>query len=247
MKPTQTLARIVGTFTLITGLIAGASPSAAQDSDWQFQGTVYLFATETTLNVQGQEGTLSFSDALENLEFGAMAALAARRGRWTFLADVMYFDLLFENATPGPSFTRLDTDTDMTIFNAVGLYDVHRTHNAVLSVGGGLRYFSTDTTLTLQGGTQPTQQVSESSSWTDPVVALYGRYDISDRWSSTLTADYGSFVSDRTTYQVTLTFDYAFSDNWVARFGYRHLNVDNRRDDFRARLSGPVLGISYTF
>ncbi|MEX0337485.1 MAG: outer membrane protein, partial [Arenibacterium sp.] len=82
---------------------------------------------------------------------------------------------------------------------------------------------------------------------TDAVIGGLGHFTLSEKWRATLAADYGGFSSSRETYQITVTFDYAFADNWSARFGYRHLNIDNRSEDFRAELSGPVIGVSYRF
>lgn len=233
---------------LLAGLLALVGTSAtAQSNLWSYQGSFYMFAAETKLDAGGISGELSFSDALDNLDFAAMAAFSASNGQWTFIADLMYFDLGFRNNTPGPAYSSLDTDSKTTIFNALALYNVQETPTYSLHLGAGVRYFDTDTTLTLRPGAQPQRQVSSKDSWTDPVVAALGRFKLSDQWSTTVAADYGSFVSDRETYQFTLTFDYEFSENWVARFGYRYVNVENDDNDFRFRQSGPLVGVSYKF
>ena len=232
----------------LAGLLAlAAGPVAAQGNAWTYEGSLYLFAAETTINTGGVEGKLSFSDALDNLEFAGMGAFSASNGQWTFIADLMYFNLGFENSTPDDAFSQIDTSSKTTVFNAVALYKVHQASNYSLHLGGGLRYFKTDTTLRLRPGTEPGKTVGDDNSWTDPVIAALGRFELSDKWSTTVTADYGSFVNDRETYQFTLTLNYEFAENWTARAGYRYLNVDNDRDDFRSEQSGPVLGVSYRF
>ena len=90
-------------------------------------------------------------------------------------------------------------------------------------------------------------RLKEKDSWTDPVVAARGRFQLSDKWSATLFADYGSFVNDRKTYQGLVVFNYDFAESWSARFGYRYVKVKNDDEDFRFRQSGPVLGVSYKF
>ena len=233
---------------VLTGLLAVAGTSATAESDiWTYQGSLYLFAAETKLNAGGVEGKLSFSDALDNLDFAAMGAFSASKGQWTFIADLMYFDLGFENNTPGPAYSRLDTDSKTTIFNALALYKVQETPTYSIHLGGGFRYFDTETTLTLRPGFLPKRELSEEDNWTDPVLAAFGQFKLSDQWAATVAVDYGSFVSDRETYQFTLTFDYEFADNWMARIGYRHVNVENDDSDFRFRQSGPLLGVSYRF
>lgn len=159
----------------------------------------------------------------------------------------MYLDLTFDNPTPGNLLSGLETNASMTVFTGVALYEVVETPTSSISLGGGFRYFDTDTTLTLRPGTQPQRQVNRNGSWTDPIIAAFGQFQLSDKWRATVAADYGGFGNNRETYQITATFDYTFADNWSARFGYRHLKVDNRSDDFRAELSGPVIGVSYRF
>ncbi|MDJ0992924.1 MAG: hypothetical protein QNI90_05075 [Dinoroseobacter sp.] len=227
--------------------LAATLPTAVPAEEWEFEGSLYLFAAETTLGKGDLEGTLSFSDALENLDFAAMAAFAASNGQWTFIADVMHFDLSFENDTDGVLFTGLDTDSVTTLFNGLALYRVQETPRYSLDLGGGFRYFKTDTTLALRPGLLPGRSVRNDDSWTDPVLAAIGRFELSEKWTSTIAADYGSFVSDRETYQLTVSLGYRFAENWTARLGYRYVNVENDEDDFRFEQSGPLLGVNYRF
>lgn len=235
------------TSTLAGILALAAGTATAQGNVWSYEGSLYLFASETTINAGGVEGELSFSQALENLDLAGMGAFSASNGQWTFIADLMYFDLGFENDTPGDAFSRVDTSSKTTVFSAVALYKVREASTYSLHLGGGFRYFNTDTTLRLQPGTEPGTTVGDDNSWTDPVIAALGRFELSDKWSTTVSADYGSFIDDRETYQFTLTFNYELTENWTARAGYRYLNVDNDDDDYRLQQSGPLLGVSYRF
>lgn len=69
-------------FALVTCLvpIMGASPSIAQEN-WDFTGFIYLWGAglggET---VTGNDVDVSFSDILDNLDFGLMGTLEARKG-----------------------------------------------------------------------------------------------------------------------------------------------------------------------
>jgi hypothetical protein len=230
-------------------LAASGTPVLAQSNDWSVDVSLYLFAAETDITVGDTTGTLSFSDALENLDFAGMGAVSVTNQQWTFIADLMYFDLGFENDLRGPNFNDLDTDQENTLFTAVALYRVHETPTMILDVGGGFRYFDTETTLTLGGGIAPTQRRSVNDDWTDAILAAHSRFKLSDKWSSMVAADWGGFHSDRETYQFTVTFDYAFTDAWRARLGYRYVNVENDglQRDFRFEQSGPIVGVSYTF
>ena len=241
--------KTLGLSGFTVALALAGNVAVAQASDWSYEGSFYLFAAETDVTIGDRKGTLSFSDALDNLDFAAMAAFVATNQQWTFIADLNYFNLGFENDLRGVLFDEADTDQRNTVFTAVALYRVHETPTFLLDLGGGFRYFDTDTTISLRGGLLGPRSLSEDDNWTDAILAAHARFTISDKWSAMLALDYGSFVSDRETYQVTATIDYAITDQWIARAGYRYLNVENDGGsaDFRFEQSGPVLGISYRF
>lgn len=234
----------------ICGLIAAIfAPVAAQSDEWIFDGSLYLFAAETDVTVGDIQGTLSFSDALDNLDFAGMASLKATNNQWTFIGDLMYFNLGFENDRSGPQISEIDTDQKNSIFSGYALYRVYETPTALLDLGGGFRYFDTETTVTVRGDGLQTREVGADDDWMDPIIAAHARFKLSDKWSSTLAVDYGSFVDDRETYSATLTFDYAFNEKWFGRIGYRYINVEDSDGalDFRFEQSGPILGATYRF
>lgn len=234
---------------LLSGAFAVASsPALAEVGEWQYEGALYLFAAETDLSVGDLDATLSFSDALDNLDMAGMGAFAASNGQWTFVADLMYFDLGFSEDRDAPIITGVDADVKMTVFNVAGYYRVHETPTSWFDVGAGFRYFDTENEIELEtvGPNRPSQSADDS--WTDPVIAARANFEFSDKWSMRVVADYGSFIDDRETYQVTLSVGYEFAENWSARFGYRYLNVENDDiNDFRLEQSGPILGVMYRF
>ncbi|WP_233270485.1 porin family protein [Chachezhania sediminis] len=229
------------------------SPARAQSSGWTYEGTLYLFMprTETTLATPSRtfDSSLSFSDALANLDFAFMGAFAAENGKFSILADYLYNDLSFGNTTPGPAFSGLDTSVKTQILNGYVAYRVHDSAKVAIDVAGGFRWFDARASMTLQPGAAPGRAASVSSSWTDPVVGARARFKLSDTWSSTAFADYGGFSSDSETWQALLTFDYALTDKWLLRGGYRHISVDHTDNGTRFEFSqsGPVLGAVYRF
>ena len=236
---------------LFWGFFFGASSSAyAQASNWDFEATIYLFAPETnqTITTPGREfeGTLSFKDALENLDFAFMGAFGASNGRWSFLADYMYYDLSFGSATPGPVFSSLDTDLEMQILNGYVAYRVVENASAQVDLAGGFRWFSIDTTMGLTPG-GPSSRAKDD--WVDPVIGARARIAFSDRWSGTVFVDYGGFSSDSETWQALLTADYAINDNWLLRGGYRYISIDHelQNADFKLNQSGLIFGATYRF
>lgn len=75
---------------------------------WEFTVTPYFWGAgmDGDATVKGVESSvdLSFSDILDDLDFGAMAHLEARNGKWGFFLD--------------PSYIKLSTDGDAGPFNA---------------------------------------------------------------------------------------------------------------------------------
>ena len=230
-------------------LAISASPVVAQDSDWNFAASIYLFGAETDIGVGGLEGTLSFSDALSNMDMAFMGSFEANNGRWGFLADYMLTDLSFGNDTPGPAFSGLNTAMKTQIFNGYVAYRVYQAPTVNLDIAAGFRWFSTKTDMTLLPGLSSGRTTSVNENWVDPVIGVRTHFQMTEKWSGTIFADYGGFSSDSETWQVLLTANYNINENWVARIGYRQISVDHDIDGspFSFDQSGPIFGATYRF
>jgi hypothetical protein len=160
----------------LTALIALAGAASAQGTPWTYQATVYLFGAESEVGLDSPlgsiDGTLSFSDALENLDFAFMGAFVASNGRWSILGDYNYTNLSFGNETPGDAFSSLDTAVKTQFLSGYVAYRVHETDAFFVDLGGGLRWFSTETTFDLAPGTQPGATQVVDKSWTDPLITM---------------------------------------------------------------------------
>jgi hypothetical protein len=226
-------------------LTAGA-PVRAQD--WNYSASIYVYAAETKTGIGDRSATLSFSDAVDNLDATFMGAFSAGNGQWGFLIDYMMTDVSFGNATTGPAFGGLNTSVTTRILTGYLSYRLYETDTVSTDLLAGARWFDTDTTLTLLPGTSPGNSRSLSDDWIDPVIGVHSRFSFSDRWAGTVAFDYGG-LSDRDTWQVLLTADYAFNANWVGRIGYRHISVSNdeRANSYSFKQSGPIFGATYRF
>ncbi|MGV6803081.1 MAG: outer membrane protein [Ruegeria sp.] len=230
-----------------------ATQALSQQSDWSYEASIYLFMPETETSTETPrgtvDGTLSFSDALENLDFAIMGAFGASNGRWSFLADYNFTDLTFSNDTPGPASSGLETSFTTQFFSGYVGYRVYSAPTVYVDLAGGFRWFSTETTFTLLPGLAPGGSTSVDESWTDPVIGARARVAFSDRWSGTGFVDYGGFSSDSETWQVLLTADYAINDRWLIRGGYRYISFDHviNGNDFKFHQSGPLIGATYRF
>lgn len=237
-------------FASKVAVLALSSSVAAQSSDWSYEATIYLFAPETKTSIKTPagkvEGALSFSDALRNLDMAFMGAFSASNGKWSFLADYMYTDLSFSSAPPGPVFSAVNSNITNQFLNGYVAYRVYSISSVQIDMAAGFRWFGTETSLTLSPG-GPTQSADDD--WTDPVIGTRLRFAMSERWSGTAFFDYGGFSSGSETWQALLTADYALTENWLLRGGYRYISVDHEinGNDFDFSQSGLIFGAAYRF
>ena len=218
--------------------------SSVHAQDWRYSASFYLFAAETKTGIGGRSATLSFSDAFKNLDTAFMGSFEANNGQWGVLLDYMLTDVFFNKKFSGPGGASLDTSVKTQILTGYLSYQLYDTGSVKSDALLGVRRFDTDTTLTLSGAGSR----SLSDNWTDPVIGLRSQFRLNDKWSGTFVADYGG-INDRETWQLLLTANYQINENWVARFGYRHLDVtnDERANSYNLQQSGPVVGITYHF
>ena len=236
---------IIQPLTVAVSLLVGAQ---AQAQEWNYSGSIYLFTAETTTGVGDQSATLSFSDALDNLDMAFMGAFEANNGQWGFIVDYMLTDIGFDDSTPGTAFGDVDVSVKTQILTAYLTYRLYDTGTVKTDILGGARWYDTKSTLRLSAGTSPSEQRQVSDSWTDPVIGARTTFAINDKWWGGAMFDYGG-MDDRETWQVLLTANYTFNDNWVASIGYRHIDVSNDEDgrDYSFEQSGPIFGVRYSF
>ena len=243
-------------FTLLVSTIVLLGHSTlvkSAENDWNYKASVYLFTAKTETSTASPFGTvsaeLSFSDALNNLDLALMGAFEASNGRWSFIGDYMMTDLSFSENTPGPILSSAKASVKTQVFSGYALYRVHATATANFDIGGGFRWFSTDTEISLIGGAGNGLSFGADDNWSDPLIAARLRVNLSDRWSGTIFGDYGSFGNDNENWQVLLTLNYTINDHWLLQGGYRHMEVQNDVDGarFSFEQSGPVIGMAYQF
>lgn len=192
----------------------------------------------------------SFSDILENLEFGGMVAIQGNSGRFGFAGDVQYIALSSTGSTPGTSFSSATVDTTNTIMTLMGEYQLNTNATSELWVGGGVRYWSVQTDLTFAAGTLPTQASSSKDSWFDPIVGLRGRTDLGEKVFLTGWAYAGGFgAGSDEMIDLFGGVGYKFSDNISGIAGYRWMSVDRVNDSFTydMKQEGMLAGVTFNF
>ena len=107
---------------------AAAQPAAAQapsGDTWRVTFAPYMMGAglNGTTAVLGQEVTVdaSFSDILDNLQFGAMGLVVARKGNWGVGGDAIWMSLGANGTGPGPVGVTATADMSQGAFAFYGL------------------------------------------------------------------------------------------------------------------------------
>jgi opacity protein-like surface antigen len=236
----------------LIGALCLSTPATAQE--WSFGATIYAWLNDTDLAVDtplGEvDGSLSFSDALDNLDMAFMGNFEANYGRWSFVTDVVYTDLSTDGSTPvGIAFTDIGVGSKMTIVTAIGAYRFVETPNVSIDLGGGLRYIELENKVSFSGGAAPATSSKTTTDWTDAILAARFTFPINDRTAARLFVDYGGFGGDTSSWQAFAGIGYRVSDNVILEAGYRYLNFekDAGANQTTVDLSGPAFGLTYRF
>jgi len=238
-------------------LLGSWQAGQAQESQrgWDFAVAPYLWLS----GLEGDIGTLpsvppvsvdsSFGDIFDVLNMAFMIAGEARRGLFAGLADLQYYDLEPDAATPGPLFSSAAVRSKLWIASLGLGYRLAESQNGNFDVMAAMRYWSLDSTLTLREGLLPAQSFSDSESWYDPMFGVRGRSTFGQRWHFNGWALFGLGGDSDSAWDVYGGVIYDFNSRWQGRIGYRHMAVDFREGAFLydVEQSGPMLGVSYTF
>ena len=227
------------------------------------EGSISPFRHGPTIGIEK-----SFSDVMDDLNFGGFVNIWGRYDRFVFSGDVMYVDTTGGHGTgplpamqiPGlgviPPGASVDAEVDTKQFTATlqGGYRVVDTPQVTLDALAGARfwYISNDVTVTASHPAIGTLSAShgESFGWVDPVIGLRAFLPLTEKLSFQVQADIGGFgAGSDFTWSALATVNYVFTNRLSASAGYKVLDVDYNHGGhvFDARLSGPVLGLTYRF
>lgn len=245
----------------------------AEPQNWVLQVTPYMWAA-------GLDGRISpfrrgptigveksFSDVMDDLNFGGFINIWGRYDHFVFSGDIMYVDTTdghgtgplpafhLPNGTPVPAGTTIEAKVDTKQFTAtlMGGYRVIDTRQFTLDALGGARFWhiANDVTLTGSlGGLGGSVSYGESFGWVDPLVGLRAFLPLTENLSLQGQADIGGFgAGSDLTWSALVTANYVFSSRLSASAGYKMLDVEYNHNGhvYDTRLSGPVLGMTYRF
>lgn len=238
---------------LCAALVPCGSVSAEDANSTKVIVTGYLFGSalkgraSTTPGLPPANIDLSFSDVLKNLDFGFMSAVEVRKGRWGFMADLLYSNVSPGVSLPGPLPVSASLDQKSLTLQGNILYRVSETDDLSVDLGAGLRYWNVKNVGTVDPGPLG---FSHRETWVDPVLIGRMTARIDGPWSVTFAGDIGGSGSGSDlTWQLLGTVNYQKNDKFSFRAGYRVLSVDYNNDGFvnDVTMRGPVFGVSMSF
>lgn len=237
--------------------------SEVEDDAWNHSLAVYLWGAGIDgKTAQGADVSVSFQDIANNLEFGAMAAYQARKGKWSLLTDVIYLDLSASEQLDlippkGGTFINVTTETQLDVKSWVvhlaGGYTLYDDgEDTITDVIFGVRYLdlSTDLLFNFDLGTPEmdlTVPLSESGDVLDAIIGLRGNISLGPRWFVPWGANIGAGGSDLS-WQALVGVGYKASSLVDIALTYRYLKfeLDDELVD-ELSFSGPMLGAIFRF
>lgn len=233
---------------------APISPAPAASSEWNFLLALYapLMGLDGTLGAGGltTEVDIPFDDIFDNLDGSFMAAIEARRGRWSVIGD--FFWLKVSDSVRPTANSNLGFRQEQTLATLALGYELYGNDRTTLELLGGAALTHLEVDLKLFTPSLPVtrRSVSGSETWIDPFVGLQVRHRLSDRWSVFATGIYGGFeVSSDEYWQALAGFSYRFTENAHLAIAYRVIATDYRDGDFiyDVESSGPNIGVVFSF
>jgi hypothetical protein len=238
-------------------LALSGAPVSAQDASpegWQWGAELYFWgASLGGSTTSGGDVDIGIDTIIDDLKFGAMGTVAARKGDWGLFADMIYLDLgdsASTTANIGPISFPVSASIDLKGFiTTAGVgYRVYDQGGTSIDATGGIRYLWLDATLdvSVPSITRSVREEESGSNW-DAVVGFRGKTDLNDKWYLTYYADIGAGDSDLT-WQALAAVNYRLSRVDLS-LGYRYLEWDF--DDFGPfndlDLSGAFAGVKIPF
>ena len=249
-------------------LISFANVSHAQmaqdktqgDLRWTIAPYAWLTGISGTVGAKGYDANVnvSFADLSKYLNMGAMVhAEMLYRERFGFFSDFNY-SLLSDQASSKR--VSLDAKMSLVLADVVGFYRVGtvplgkaQTSSMDFDLLGGARIWSLALKLDAErdrGG----RNVFAQKTWADPIVGARAIFHLTDAWSMSLRGGIGGFsVGSALTWDTTALIGYTFWDHGTLLAGYRAVGVNYSEGSgksafrFDATLSGPILGVAFTF
>jgi opacity protein-like surface antigen len=231
---------------------------------WEFTVTPYFWGAgmDGDATIKGVESSvdLSFGDILEDLDFGAMAHLEARNGKWGFFLDPSYVKLATDGDV-GPF--NADVETEMILLEFGVLYRLierpigaERDRTFSLDLLGGARYADLEGEIDVEGPLGINPSFDGNKDWIDPIVGGIIQVGLTENLAFRVRGDIGGFdigSGSDFAWNVVAGVGYTLSERTTLWLGYRILDVDyddgsgSDLFEYDISMSGPIAGLSIRF
>jgi len=224
-------------------------PEVVVSDSWKYTGTLYLWGAGLKgTTIDGAKIDLSFSDIIDNFDFGIMGVLGAQKGKWGFLSDILYLNISEDVNVPiADGVTITNVEMKSWVVTPMVTYRVIESEQLSLDLLGGARYLYLKSPIEIN---HASAGLDSDSIW-DGIVGVRGKYDLNEKWFMPFYADVGTGDSD-VTWQAFAGVGYKY-ENFDLLAGYRYLDWDFDDNDPAAgalsdqTLSGPMIGAKIYF
>jgi opacity protein-like surface antigen len=236
--------------------------SESEDDEWDHSLAIYLWGASmggTTADGTGVE--IDFKDILKNLELAFMGSYHARKGKWSFMSDVIYLDVSGDNELdPMPEnggifdvTTTGNLDMKSWVIHMAGGYNLYDDgEGTTTDVVFGARYLDLSTDMRIDFDLSlpeqsPSISFSASDTVLDAIVGLRGVVSLGDRWFMPWGGNAGAGGSDLS-WQAMVGVGYKASSWADIALTYRYLKFEldsDLVDDLS--INGPLLGVIFRF
>lgn len=253
---------LCGAALLMSAKPAGAADSSATD-EWEFEGKLYVWLPDIDVGLQnGGEIEIPLHTILSDLKGLFMGGAGAKKGKWSFKADAIYFNLetdesvlksipfgLRDRHTLGVGLTADVTMKAWIVTPTVG-YNLIDTKKGSLNLIGGARYLWIDVPIdltTTEGPITQSDSVSPSGSNWDGIVGVRGQVNLAPKWYAQYYLD-GGVGESKSTWQGYAGVGYRFSKvDAVAGYRYLDYEFEDSSGFHDLTVNGPQIGFKWVF
>lgn len=217
-----------------------SAEESSPENGWEFAAEAYLWGA----SIGGDSASdsiidIDFDDVFDNLEIAFMGVIGARKGKWSFMADIIYLDVDDSTHKKG-----IKTEVELTswIITPVVAYTVLSGKKGHLDLHAGVRYFYLDVDVGLGR-----DNIDDSDHIWDGIIGLQGKINMTERLYLRYYFDIGTGDS-KTTWQAIGGLEYQFKFlDLIAGYRYLKWDFDNSPVFNDLTLSGPYVGLKFYF
>lgn len=187
--------------------------------------------------------SISFADALDNLDTTLTVHYEANKGKWGVLADVFHLSLVPEATLPGGA--PLGVDLTNNIFEVGGIYRPEVLNGLEVLFGVRAMQFEMGASI----GSSPKRTLVDQD-WVDAFAGARKKFSLSKNTGLMVRGDVGAGDSEFV-WNAALLLDYRFNKTISVLGGYRWLDYDYQTGSGRDRFTynvtyeGPAIALRF--